>query len=207
MTEQEWLQADDPRPMLRFLKNKVPDRKLRLFAVACCRSVWPCITQPRSRTLINATEAFADGSISRTEWEGARSSHACIYEGGAFAARTAAAPDAFGAAWGIPHDIRDLALRSARWDTCKPTVLLRDIIGPLPFRPVILDPAWLTWHDGLIPSMAQKMYDSRDFSDIPVLADALEEAGCANQDLLSHCRSGDEHVRGCWVVDLLLGKE
>jgi hypothetical protein len=52
--------------------------------------------------------------------------------------------------------------------------------------------------------MAQRMYDSRDFSDMPVLADALEEAGCQDQDILGHCRAGGEHVRGCWVIDLLL---
>jgi hypothetical protein len=84
--------------------------------------------------------------------------------------------------------------------------LLRCIFGPLAFRPISIDPAWLTWHDGMLVSMAQQMYDSRDFSDLPILADALEEAGCSNQDILGHCRSGGEHVRGCWVVDLLLGK-
>jgi hypothetical protein len=84
--------------------------------------------------------------------------------------------------------------------------LLRDIFGN-PFRPITLEPSWLTWHGGLLVSMGQRMYDSRDFSDMPVLADALEEAGCQDQDILGHCRSGGEHVRGCWVVDLLLGKE
>jgi hypothetical protein len=83
--------------------------------------------------------------------------------------------------------------------------LLHDLFGPSPFRSILLDP-WLTWHDCLLVSMAQQMYDSRDFSDMPILADALEEAGCANQDIFGHCRSGGEHVRGCWVVDLLLGK-
>jgi hypothetical protein len=77
----------------------------------------------------------------------------------------------------------------------------------LPFRLISFDPSWLTWHDGLLVSMAQKMYDSRDFTDMPVLADALEEAGCTNQDILRHCREPGEHVRGCWIVDLLLGKE
>ncbi len=84
--------------------------------------------------------------------------------------------------------------------------LLRCVFGN-PFRPATIDPAWLTWHDGLIVSMARQMYESRDFIDMPILADALEEAGCTNQDFLGHCRSGGEHVRGCWVVDLLLGKE
>jgi hypothetical protein len=85
------------------------------------------------------------------------------------------------------------------------TNLLRCILGN-PFRPVTIDPGWLTWHDGLLVSMARQMYESRDFTDMPILADALEEAGCTDQDILGHCRSGREHVRGCWVVDLVLGK-
>jgi hypothetical protein len=84
--------------------------------------------------------------------------------------------------------------------------LFRDLFGN-PFRPVAVDPSWLAWHDGLLVSMAQRIYDSRDFRDMPVLADALEEAGCANQDVLSHCRNRGDHVRGCWVIDCILGKE
>lgn len=83
--------------------------------------------------------------------------------------------------------------------------LLRDVLGN-PFRPVTLDPIWLSWHEGLLVSMAQRMYDSRDFTDMPVLADAIEKAGCQDQDILGHCRSGGEHVRGCWVVDAILNK-
>jgi hypothetical protein len=83
--------------------------------------------------------------------------------------------------------------------------LLREVFGPLPFRPISIDPTWLTWHDGLLVSMAHRMYDSRDFGDMPVLADALEEAGCTNADILAHCRGLGEHVRGFWVIDLLLG--
>jgi hypothetical protein len=82
---------------------------------------------------------------------------------------------------------------------------VRDIFGN-PFQSARIDPTWLTWHDGLPVSMARRMYDGRDFTDMPVLADALEEAGCQDQDILGHCRSGGKHVRGCWVIDLLLGK-
>jgi hypothetical protein len=91
------------------------------------------------------------------------------------------------------------------WEWPVQAALLRDIIGD-PFRPSSLNPDWLTWHDGLLVAMAQRIYDSRDFSDMPVLADALEESGCSDQDILGHCRSGGEHVRGCWVLDLVLGK-
>ena len=84
--------------------------------------------------------------------------------------------------------------------------ILRDIIGN-PFRPVALDRALLTWQGRTIPQLAQGFYNERAFDRLPVLADALEEAGCDNADILAHCRGPGPHVRGCWLVDLLLGKE
>jgi hypothetical protein len=82
---------------------------------------------------------------------------------------------------------------------------LREVIGN-PFRQVTLDPAWLSWNGGTVQRIAQAIYDERSFERMPIMADALEDAGCDNADILAHCRSGGEHVRGCWVVDLLLGK-
>ena len=83
--------------------------------------------------------------------------------------------------------------------------LLRDIFGN-PFRPVAAEPSWTTWNGGVVVKLAGSTYEGRAFERLPVLADALEEAGCTDADLLAHCRGGGEHVRGCWVVDLLLGK-
>jgi hypothetical protein len=79
---------------------------------------------------------------------------------------------------------------------------VRDIFGN-PFRPVVFDPEWRT---STAMPLAKQMYESRDFSTMPILADALQDAGCDNDDILNHCRQPGEHVRGCWVVDLLLGK-
>jgi hypothetical protein len=84
--------------------------------------------------------------------------------------------------------------------------MLRCIFGAIPFRPVALDPAYLTRDGGTIPRLAQAIYDDRAFDRLPILADALEEAGCTNADILDHCRQPGPHVLGCWVVDLLLGK-
>jgi hypothetical protein len=81
--------------------------------------------------------------------------------------------------------------------------LLRDIFGN-PFRPVTIDANWLT---PTVQNFATAIYDDRAFDRLPILADALEDSGCTNQDILNHCRSGGEHVRGCWVVDLLLGRK
>lgn len=84
--------------------------------------------------------------------------------------------------------------------------LLRDLFGN-PFRPVTINPSWLAWNDGTVVKMAQSIYNDRAFDRLPILADALEEASCTNPDLLNHCRQPGPHVRGCWVVDMLLGKE
>jgi hypothetical protein len=83
--------------------------------------------------------------------------------------------------------------------------LLRDIFGD-PSRPVAVDPAWLTWNDGAVAKLARAIYEGRTFDRLPIVADALEEAGCTDAALLAHCRRPGGHVRGCWVVDLLLGK-
>jgi len=84
--------------------------------------------------------------------------------------------------------------------------LLRDLFGNL-FCPASLDPLWLSWNDGTVPQMARVFYDEGRFDGLPVLADALEEAGCADAAVLSHCRQPDGHVRGCWVIDRILGKD
>jgi hypothetical protein len=81
--------------------------------------------------------------------------------------------------------------------------LLHEVIGN-PFRPVTLDPSWLA---ATVQNLAAAIYEERAFDRLPILADALEDAGCGNQDILGHCRSGGEHMRGCWVLDLLLQKE
>jgi hypothetical protein len=84
--------------------------------------------------------------------------------------------------------------------------ILLDIFGN-PFRPVTLDPFWLAWSNGTILKLTQAIYDERAFDRLWILADALEEAGCTNADILSHLRGPGPHVRGCWVVDLILGKQ
>ncbi len=80
--------------------------------------------------------------------------------------------------------------------------LVREIFGN-PFRPVAFDPMWRT--DTAV-SLAKQMYEAREFSAMPILADALQDAGCDNDDILEHCRSEGTHVRGCWVVDAVMGK-
>jgi hypothetical protein len=183
VTEPEWLACADPQKMLEFLRFKCGVRKLRLFTAACLRRDWHWSDIP-IRIAIRSAERLADDR-ERIAARGLRPAKA-----DADAAMQAARYTA----------------RSTQWSGAAQAAFLRDIFGPLPFRPVSLDPSWLAWHGGLLVSMARRMYDGRDFTDMAVLADALEEAGCQNPDLLGHCRSGGEHVRGCWLIDLLLGK-
>jgi hypothetical protein len=103
----------------------------------------------------------------------------------------------------LEEEIRTGATLSEK---ARQAALLRDIFGN-PFRPPLpIDAHWLTWNDGAVPKQSQIIYDDRRFADLPLLADALEEAGCTNADILAHCRQVNEHERGCWVLQLLLGK-
>jgi hypothetical protein len=84
--------------------------------------------------------------------------------------------------------------------------LLRDIIGN-PKRPFAIEPSWAWVNDAAVRKMAQVMYAEDRFGDLPILGDALEEAGCQRQDVLDHCRAKQPHYRGCWVVDAILQQE
>jgi hypothetical protein len=101
----------------------------------------------------------------------------------------------------VTHGAEQPVRRLASLDAVE---LVREIFGN-PFRPVALDPRWLDWNENVIPRIARVIYRKRCFRNMPILADALEEAGCNDEELLMHCRAPVEHVRGCWVVDLLLG--
>jgi hypothetical protein len=83
--------------------------------------------------------------------------------------------------------------------------VVREVFGN-PFRPITIDPLWLAWNGGTVFHLAQGIYDNQAFDRLPILTDALEEAGCQDADILGHCRQPGPHVLGCWVVDLLLGK-
>jgi hypothetical protein len=91
--------------------------------------------------------------------------------------------------------------------------MFREVFGN-PFRRSVIEPGWLSWNNSTIPKLAQAAYDERhlpeatlDTACLAILADALEEAGCTNAEILTHCRGQGPHVRGCWAVDLILGKE
>jgi hypothetical protein len=186
MTEAEWLGATDPTPMLEFLRNKASDRKLRLLTCAFFRQLYAPF-DPRN-TIIAVGEKYADGTADSEELQAARS-----------LARRLDPPHTFGV--GVSEVVSGTVypcLRSGRARThCQ---RIRDIFGN-PFRPVAVDPSWLTSD---VVALATGIYQNRAFDRMPILADALQDAGCDNDDILNHCRQPGEHVRGCWVVDLIL---
>jgi hypothetical protein len=215
MTEEEWLTCDQPQAMLDSLPDGVSERKLRLFACACCRRVWRLLSDARSKGAVEIAERHADGQATldeleksaREAWDASLHTHeAALHSSRAawcaaetsphFCAREAAA-DAVAATVCDPDD--------PEAEEAAQAALLHDIFGN-PFRAVALAPSWLAWNDRAVLKLAQAIYNDRRFGDLRILADALEDAGCDNAEILAHCRSGGEHVRGCWVVDLLLNK-
>ena len=218
MTETEWLGCTDPIPMLEFLRGKVSDRKLRLFAVACCRKIWPLLADGRSCNAVEVAERFVDGFSTRHDLAAANqtANQPCYdainradgWDDHAMAAIAAqkAADDSPDFALSV---ISHAAILGDHHDTARQTVryteqccLLRDILGN-PFRPPPVSPFWQTT---TVKAVAEAIYNERAFDRLPILADALEDAGCQDADILGHCRQPGEHARGCWVVDLLLGR-
>ena len=215
MTEAEWLTATDRVAVLAFLRDRVSERKLRLYLCAGCRAVWWLLVLKESRHAVEVAERYADGEATADEL-GAAAYHAeadCLpaVPGGppfvaAWLANFAAndlpfRPDSEG-----PHGFSRWCFRMITWmaEVRWPgSWLTHDIFGN-PFRPVTVDPAWLTSD---VFALAAGIYADRAFDRLPILADALQDAGCDNADILNHCRSDGPHVRGCFVVDLLLGKE
>jgi hypothetical protein len=222
MTEAEWLACDDPKAMRVALLTTaaVSERRMRLVGCACCRRLWKWMTDTRSQQAVEGVERYVDKQLSITELHGLRDAARKAWEAAPYdMAKKSNAPAAAAATAtyvSSPHiDINVLSNTMGAAIEAFPkkarqvveqryqSILLRDIFGN-PFRPITLAPTWQT--DAAV-SVAKQMYESRDFSAMPILADALQDAGCDNDDILSHCRQPGEHVRGCWVVDLVLGKK
>jgi hypothetical protein len=222
MTEAEWLACADPQKLLAFLRGRASDRKLRLFACACYR-MRGGFGGDRARGAAEVAERYADGLATPGELEAARR------DAGANFAQAEVSYQGALASFGAYYDAADeYAAAGAALASTAPAVgnaaglsgeaaydfrgdydalLLRDVFGN-PFRPPpAIDPAWLAWNGGTVRKLAEAIYDDRSFDRLPVQADALEDAGCADAELLGHLRGPGPHVRGCWALDLILGKE
>jgi hypothetical protein len=162
----------------------------------------------RRRRPIEAAELFADGLITLGLMEAAAYPVPVavnwVTNRDAFSAAVQAA---HAASFALAAQQEDSSRRS-RWDTERTAQSdwLRCIVGS-PFHPVAVDPGWLGWNQGTVPRIAQCIYQERAFGCLPILADALEDAGCADPQILHHCRQPGEHAHGCWAVDALLGKQ
>jgi hypothetical protein len=218
MTEDEWLACADVQELVRVVI--IPQyrpiglsvariglrRKIRLFCCACCHRISHLLTDPRDQAALRIAESFAEkpGTFRLDK----RPRVVC--------GAVAGAVD--GCAITTPHNARALIYSNALRQSLPPEPphdtenaaqahLFRDVFGN-PFRPLpTIDPTWLTWNTRMVAKMARSAYDDRAFDRLPILADALEDAGCTDAAILEHLRVPGPHVRGCWVVDLLLGKK
>jgi hypothetical protein len=208
MTEVEWLACEEPTPMLDSVPSDASERKLQLFAVACCCRVRSGNASLTLSMAITAAAQHADGEGTLDELRRLSSLAQTIAHPGVWAYSEPAARVARAIRMlpGNREDIREVVRETCddETDRLAGAYLLRDIFGN-PFRPVTFAPEWRT--DTAV-ALARQMYESREFSAMPILADALQDAGCNNDAILNHCRDTSlTHVRGCWVVDLVLGKE
>lgn len=207
MTEEEWLTSDDPTPMLRLIEHGMSDRKLRLFSCACCYRYTKVFDDPSTHNAAVLLERYADGLIGESErlYPNTFTHNSLICDMWSRSAYRSARCV-------TGHILRDVDYqfsdgerreRAVGSELAAQSATLRDIFGNQ-FRPVTLNPAWLTSD---VLALARGIYDERGFDRMPILADAFQDAGCDNDDVLDHCRDANQvHVRGCWVVDLVLGK-
>jgi hypothetical protein len=242
MTESQWHSCDEPMPMLEFIRNKTSERKLRLFAVACCRRIWHLLPDERSRTAVEVAERFADGAVHTSELFEAhvaagevaqtRQRYADQYprvaqelgDFGLYAASMAAErassrypigmsraeyesallpPSRFGPGVDTVYGYAAHAFHvGANSEFKAQATLIREIFGN-PFCENFFDPVWIT---STVFTLSRQIYDSQDYSLMPILADALQDANCNEYEILNHCRLHHEHSRGCWVVDCLLSR-
>jgi len=215
MNETQWNTSVPTRPRCLNSCARVARRATEscVFAIAACRRMSHLMTDERSLKAVEVAENFVDGRTNHQErqsaanaaWDAANPTHYRDWTGAAYAAAVAAArvvdrdwplfarcqphgEIASGYAWLAVQDSVFFLDKTTRCD------LLRDIFGSLPFRAVTIEASWRAPE---VLGLAQSLYENRRFEDMPLLADALEEAGCDNEEITRHCRSGAEHVPGC----------
>ena len=212
MNEESWRHCADPGPMIDWLGFRLTDRQARLFAVACCRRIWHRFGDVRARRLVEVAEHSARGLASRSERLAAEVESYYLYAettpvGALHLSHGELPPEE-----SFPDVAASLAVGG--WpaqaylychdphaplaeERAAQAALLRDVVA-WPGRPVRIQPIWLT---PTVRSLVEAVEEDGDFERLPVLGDALEEAGCRDENLLDHCRDRRlGHVRGCWLV-------
>jgi len=207
MTEAGWLVCDDPRVMLKSLRGRATDRQLRLFVVASCRRLIPFVENEKLREAVNTVERYADGQATYGEMGDAAKASERI--GWFLGGRDKALADAawVATAMGLWYWLRPshglsvssvicLLMTWSKHPTKRPSYVRssaalanRFLLTPMAHPEVV--------------TLARSIYDEQRFRGMGKLAEMLEEAGCRDPAILAHCRQSGEHVRGCWVLDLL----
>ncbi|HEY2910781.1 MAG TPA: hypothetical protein VGI99_11070 [Gemmataceae bacterium] len=221
MTERQWNGKYDFERYLAatewLREEKKNHRKLLLWACAACRRLGNLLADKRSWKVIEIAELKADGSAKKADVDKVREAGKAVPRVRQLLKGT---PEEFAASAPLfllnpsSAEFSQTAGIRAAISLEKGGVttqddeqrlqfdLLHDVFGN-PFRPIAFDPHWRT---STVAKLAEAMYDSRDFSTMPLLGDALQDAGCENSEILDHCRGGKLHIRGCWAIDLVLGK-
>lgn len=181
--ESMWSSLFQSIDMLRHWRARLNERKFRLFLAASARRKFP--DRPE---LAGTVEQFADGLCTQAEYGAAWTEISSLC---AAAQKGPANPMP-------PHGY--FLMQPAAID------ILGDVLGN-PFRPVQIERGWLGWNDRTPERIARRIYEERRFEDLPILADALEEAGCTLPEMLEHCRQPRTHYRGCWLIDMILNRE
>ena len=225
MTESEWLKGGRPLGMLGYLLDTVgrarySERHFRLFACACVRQAQALLSDRRSRQAVEVAERYALGQTDRRALEqarnAARDASLAIWQSSLESAHELA--DHVRAAQAA-LDVTTQPGRIAAWQVCQalfPTLLadwspraadlIRDVFGN-PFHSPSLPEHWRVWNEGTIARLARHIHERQRYDELPILADALEDAGCTDEAITSHCRQAPIHGPGCWVLALLMGEE
>jgi hypothetical protein len=219
MTAEEWDSSSDFRAMTRALEDVRSTRKWHCFAVACVSLIWDRVPD-HLREIIKVTERFIQRKASNGERSRAR-----LQMGGPEAQvrnsvewavywASAAPTDINSSARGsVPYSVRQVLLTPGNGQPPlhpEPDRLLCDLlreIFPNPARTPRIEPAWLRWSDGAVRRVAETTDEEGDLARLPVLADALEEAGCTDEHLLGHLRGPGNHWLGCWALDLCTARK
>jgi hypothetical protein len=215
MTKEEWLSTLDPQAVLQQLREShgksISARKWRLASVALSCSTWELLTDERSRAAVEAAELYADKALRASadtfaiEQAASEVVDLLRVQGESRSNDAANAAACCLALWATADYGTFVALQGTLESVGRERQLqILDCVFGIPLHERPADPSWRTT---TAVAIAKGMYDSRDFAAMPLLADALEDAGCADASILDHCRGPGPHVKGCWVVDLVLGKE
>jgi len=225
MSLENWQESSNPIQMLQYLGIKAGRRKLMLFGVACCQPYLSLLSEP-ARNSLTLAESYADGKVSYEEVNNYRHKEsrriiAFLRENDDFAFPIQAEQAAFQTMIIVLIDeqslltytnkiLHHIRLSSVKWDTSREEIfqsnILRCLFGNEPDfdSKVPLSRDWLSWNDGAISKIAHGIYNDKSFGDMPILADAFEDAGCTDKRILEHCR-GTVHVKGDWLLDKVLG--